>query len=84
MSNVKLLQSRTMKQLRNAGRIALGAMALSLITHFSKAQVGIGTTLPQEKLHVYDGSIIGTTPALPAENDPYYDPDIPIPLQIKQ
>ncbi|PSL32872.1 tail fiber domain-containing protein [Dyadobacter jiangsuensis] len=69
-----------MKHLKNAGCIALGAMALNLITHFSEAQVGIGTTTPQEKLHVYDGSIIGTTPELPAENDPYYDPDFAIPL----
>ena len=72
-----------MKQLRNAGRIALGAMALSLITHFSKAQVGIGTETPQEKLHVHDGSIMGTTVELPADNDPYYDPDIPIPLHYE-
>ncbi|HWV29054.1 MAG TPA: tail fiber domain-containing protein [Dyadobacter sp.] len=69
-----------MKKLMRVGKVVLSAVALSLITHVSKAQVGIGTTTPQERLHVYDGSIIGTTPELPAENDPYYDPDFAIPL----
>lgn len=81
MSNVKLLQSRTMKHLKNVGRIALGAMALSLIAHFSKAQVGIGTTTPQERLHVHDGSFLISTPQLPAENDPFYDPSTPEPVE---
>ncbi|MBO9615480.1 MAG: tail fiber domain-containing protein [Dyadobacter sp.] len=70
-----------MKHLKNAGRIALGAMALSLITHFSKAQVGIGTETPQAKLHVHDGSFLITTPQLPAENDPFYDPGMPEPME---
>jgi autotransporter adhesin len=69
-----------MKHFKNAGRMALGAMALSLLTHFSQAQVGIGTETPQEKLHVHDGSLLITTPELPAENDPFYDPGIPIPM----
>ena len=69
-----------MEKLKRAGRIALSASVLSLISYMAEAQVGIGTTTPQERLHVYDGSIIATTPELPAENDPYYDPDIPIPL----
>lgn len=70
-----------MKKLRNAGRIAFGAVAISLIAFASEAQVGIGTTLPQAKLHVHDGSIFGTTSELPAENDPFYDPDIPLTMQ---
>lgn len=70
-----------MKELRNAGWIALAAMALSLATHLAKAQVGIGTETPQAKLHVHDGSIMGTVPDLPASNDPFYDPATPIPMQ---
>lgn len=81
MFNVKLLQSRTMKKLRNAGRIAFGAAALSLIAFVSEAQVGIGTTLPQAKLHVHDGSVLADTPELPADSDPFWDPDFPFPMK---
>ncbi|MDR6803502.1 hypothetical protein J2Y45_000772 [Dyadobacter sp. BE34] len=66
-----------MKQLKNAGRIALGAMALSLITHFSKAQVGIGTETPQAKLHVHHGAIMSTTKNFDPAFDPFYDPQLP-------
>ncbi|MGG7662668.1 tail fiber domain-containing protein [Dyadobacter sp. BHUBP1] len=72
-----------MKHLKNARRIALGAMALSLITHISEAQVGIGTTLPQEKLHVHNGGVLFTneTPD-PAENL-FYDPSAPEPTHYR-
>lgn len=69
-----------MKNLRKAGRIAWSAIALSLVAHVSEAQVGIGITIPQAKLHVHDGSIYGTTPDLPAEQDPFWDPDFPSPI----
>lgn len=66
-----------MKHLKNAGRIALGAMAMSLITHFSTAQVGIGTTTPQAKLHVHHGAIMSTTKNFDPAFDPFYDPQLP-------
>ena len=71
-----------MKNFEKAGRIALGAMALSLVAFVSEAQVGIGITVPQEKLHIHDGSVLVTTPNLPAENDPFYDPSFPEPVQF--
>ena len=69
-----------MKNFKKAGRIALGAMALSLVAFVSEAQVGIGITVPQAKLHVHDGSVLATTPDLPAEQDPFWDPDFPYPI----
>lgn len=66
-----------MKNLKNAGRIALGAMSLSLITHLSEAQVGIGTETPQAKLHVHHGAIMSTTKNFDPAFDPFYDPQIP-------
>lgn len=70
-----------MEKFKRAGRIALSAGVLSLISYMTEAQVGIGTTTPQEKLHVHDGSLLVTTPELPADNDPFYDPAIPTPMQ---
>ena len=70
-----------MEKFKRAGRIALSAGVLSLISYMTEAQVGIGTTTPQEKLHVHDGSLLITTPELPAEKDPFYDPAIPTPMQ---
>ncbi len=70
-----------MKKLRNAGRIAFGAAALSLITFVSEAQVGIGITVPQAKLHVHDGSLLADTPQLPADSDPFLDPDFLYPMK---
>ncbi|MHA4736474.1 tail fiber domain-containing protein [Dyadobacter sp. MSC1_007] len=70
-----------MKRIKKAGRIALSAIALSLVAYVSEAQVGIGITVPQAKLHVYDGSVLGTTPELPGENDPFFDPDFIVPLK---
>ncbi|WP_176885186.1 tail fiber domain-containing protein [Dyadobacter soli] len=38
------------------------------------AQLGVGTSLPQAKLHVYDGAFLSQTPALDPEISPFYDP----------
>jgi hypothetical protein len=75
MSN--FYKSRTMKKIRNAGRIALGALALSLVAFNAEAQVGIGTTLPQAKLHVHDGAIMSTTKNYDPIFDPFYDSQLP-------
>jgi len=70
-----------MKKWKNVGCVALGAAALSLIAFVSEAQVGIGTTLPQEKLHVHDGSVLAATPELPPDTDPFWDPDFLYPMK---
>lgn len=57
--------------------MALRAVALSLITYTANAQVGIGTTLPQAKLHVHDGSVLGTSEVTGPENHPFHDPTNP-------
>lgn len=72
-----------MKKLRNAGRIAFGAAALSLVAFVSEAQVGIGTTLPQEKLHVHNGALLGTSDAVGPENNPYSQEQDPIEFKMK-
>lgn len=54
--------------------MALGAAALSLVVFTAEAQVGIGTTLPQEMLHVHQGSILSTTNDLDPTFNPFYDP----------
>jgi hypothetical protein len=72
-----------MKNFKKAGRIALGAMALSLITYVSEAQVGIGITVPQAKLHVADGSIFANTSTLDPAKNPFYDPTSPDPVIFK-
>lgn len=38
------------------------------------AQIGIGTNLPQARLHVYDGAFLSQTPTLPPQESPFYDP----------
>lgn len=48
-----------------------------------KAQVGIGTTQPEDMLHVHDGSILAGTPPLAPDNSPYYDPNFPDPVEFK-
>lgn len=70
-----------MRNLKKAGKAVLGTVALSLLGYTAFAQVGIGTTLAKEKLHVHDGSFLVTTPELPAESDPFYDPAIPQPME---
>lgn len=72
-----------MKNLKNAGRIALGAMALSLITHFSEAQVGIGTQTPQAKLHVHGGDLQVNTVNLNPDVNPFYDSSNPEPVESR-
>lgn len=57
--------------------MALSAVGLSLVTHVSDAQVGIGTTLPQAMLHVHDGSILGTSKNMDPQKNPFYDPSNP-------
>lgn len=72
-----------MGKLKNVGRIARGAVALSLVAFAANAQVGIGTDTPQEKLHVHDGSAFFTYDKPdPAEN-PYYDPSAPEPIHYR-
>jgi hypothetical protein len=63
-----------MKKFKNAGRIALSVAALSLVTYVSEAQVGIGTMLPNEKLHVQDGSVLSISSELDPQSNPFYDP----------
>ncbi|MET7254696.1 tail fiber domain-containing protein [Dyadobacter fermentans] len=72
-----------MKKIMRAGKVALSAVGLSLVTHVSEAQVGIGTTLPQAMLHVHDGGVLFTneTPD-PAENL-FYDPSAPEPTHYR-
>ncbi|SEJ31624.1 Chaperone of endosialidase [Dyadobacter sp. SG02] len=67
-----------MKKLENVGRIAFCAVALNLIAFASEAQVGIGTVLPQAKLHVNEGSILATTTAPDPAINPFYDPSDPL------
>ncbi|MGX5855536.1 tail fiber domain-containing protein [Dyadobacter jiangsuensis] len=38
------------------------------------AQLGIGTNLPQARLHVYGGTLLSQTPKLDPQNSPFYDP----------
>ncbi|MGG7662669.1 tail fiber domain-containing protein [Dyadobacter sp. BHUBP1] len=38
------------------------------------AQLGIGTSLPHARLHVYDGTFLSLTPALDPQTSPFYDP----------
>lgn len=38
------------------------------------AQLGVGTNLPQARLHVYDGTFLSLTPALDPQTSPFYDP----------
>ncbi|MGX5855534.1 tail fiber domain-containing protein [Dyadobacter jiangsuensis] len=66
-----------MKKIMRAGKVALSAVGLSLVTHVSDAQVGIGTTLPQAMLHVHDGSILGTSKNMDPQKNPFYDPSNP-------
>lgn len=69
-----------MKNLKKAGRMAMGAIALSLTTYTANGQVGIGTALPQTRLHVHDGSILGTSKNMDPQNHPY-DPSNPTPIE---
>ncbi len=66
---------------KNWGRAALAALVLGMSVQGAYAQVGIGTETPQAKLHLHDGSLFGTTSDQPAENDPFYDPGIPLAMQ---
>lgn len=66
-----------MKELKRAGKAVLSAVALSLVSHMSLAQVGIGTTSPQAKLHVHHGAILSTTKNFDPAFDPFYDPQLP-------
>lgn len=59
------------------------AFALFLSSGISYAQVGIGTTQPQAMLHVHDGSILSITPQLAPDNNPYYNPAFPDPVEFK-
>ncbi|SDH13853.1 Chaperone of endosialidase [Dyadobacter soli] len=70
-----------MKNLKKAGRMAMGAVALSLAAYTANAQVGIGTTLPQAQLHVHDGSLLGTSKSMDPQNHPFYDPSNPKPIE---
>ncbi|MBO9615479.1 MAG: tail fiber domain-containing protein [Dyadobacter sp.] len=70
-----------MKKLNEAGRIVLSAVALSLAAYNANAQVGIGTTLPQARLHVHDGSVLATSKSMDPQNHPLYDPSNPTPIE---
>ena len=70
-----------MEKLRRAGRIALSASVLSLISYVANAQVGIGTTSPQAQMHVHDGSLLGTSKNMDPQNHPFYDPSNPKPIE---
>jgi len=72
-----------MEKFKKAGRMALGAVALSLIGYAAQAQVGIGTETPQERLHVNAGNVLfsNETPD-PAENL-FYDPSAPEPTHYR-
>lgn len=61
--------------------MALRAVALSLITYNTNAQVGIGTTLPEAKLHVHDGSALFTNVQPDPSENPFYKPGTPKPIQ---
>lgn len=58
-------------------------VASVLLSVNSNAQVGIGTTQPQAMLHIHDGSILSGTPPLAANNNPYYNPSFPDPVEFK-
>lgn len=72
-----------MKNLKNLRPVALGALVFGLVANVADAQVGIGTTNPQAKLHLFDGSALFTyDKADPAEN-PFYDPSAVEPIQYR-
>lgn len=72
-----------MEKLKRTGRIALSAGVLSLISYMVDAQVGIGTTTPQEKLHVHDGSTLFTNETPDPADNPFYDPSAPEPTHYR-
>jgi hypothetical protein len=76
-------RSRTMKRIKKAGRIALSVFALNLAAYVSEAQVGIGTMLPQERLHVHNGALLGTSDAVGPQNSPYSQEQDPIEFKMK-
>ncbi|OJV17009.1 MAG: hypothetical protein BGO21_29675 [Dyadobacter sp. 50-39] len=47
------------------------------------AQVGVGTTQPEELLHVHDGSVLSTSKRLKPETNPFYDPSFPDSVEHK-
>lgn len=72
-----------MKKITKAGRIAWGAVALSLVAFAANAQVGIGTTLPQAKLHVHGGGLQANTVNLNPDVNPFYDVNNPEPVESR-
>lgn len=72
-----------MKRIKKAGRIALSAFALSLVAYVSEAQVGIGITVPQAKLHVQNGSILSTNQNVDPAQNPFYDQFAPEPIHYR-
>ncbi|WP_169409384.1 tail fiber domain-containing protein [Dyadobacter beijingensis] len=66
------------------GCIPVGsALMMILAPRLSTAQVGIGTEQPQAMLHVHDGSILSGTSQLAPDNNPYYNPAFPDPVEFK-
>jgi hypothetical protein len=72
-----------MKKIRKAGCIAFGVAALSLLAFASEAQVGIGTMLPQERLHIHNGAVMGTSDAVGPQYSPYSQEQDPIEFKMK-
>lgn len=56
--------------------IILGSLLLGCIITggWAHAQVGIGTSQPQARLHVYNGSFLSTVPTFDPQESPFYDP----------
>ncbi len=72
-----------MKKNKRVGWLALGATVLSLVALTSEAQVGIGTTLPQAKLHVHGGGLQVNTVNLNPDVNPFYDVNNPEPVESR-
>lgn len=66
----------TMKNLRTWMQRGLFA-ALTTVSQFAMAQVGIGTAIPQAKLHVNEGSILANSINTDPTDNPFYDPSNP-------
>jgi len=61
----------------------LAAVTAVVLPGKTFAQVGVGTTQPNEMLHVHDGSVLSTSKRMKPETNPYYDPSFPDSVEHK-
>jgi hypothetical protein len=66
-----------MKKISNWKSQAILTVSLIVASRLAAAQVGIGTINPQEKLHINEGSILGTSINTDPTDNPFYDPSNP-------